>query len=67
MEGTRGSYTIVQHFSSYVRVTAVSVACSHSGATVPTGPADASEGGIRAAKNYVTEKIEPKTSTLIPW
>jgi hypothetical protein len=36
-----------------VRAAAVDAACSHSGAAVPAGPMDASEGGIRAAKNYV--------------
>jgi hypothetical protein len=53
---TRGEgvfYAIVQHFPSCVRVATVGAACSRSGATVPTGPADANEGGIRAAENYV--------------
>jgi hypothetical protein len=46
----------------------VGVACSRSYTAVPTDPADASESGIRAAKNYVAEGgggIEPKTSALI--
>jgi hypothetical protein len=49
-----------------VRAVAVDAACSHSGAAVPAGPMDASEGGIRAAKNYVVEEIESKTSALVP-
>jgi hypothetical protein len=36
-----------------MRAVAVGAACSRSGVAVPTGPADASDGGIRAAKNYV--------------
>jgi hypothetical protein len=36
-----------------VRAAAVDAACTCSGAVMPAGPADASEGGIRAAKNYV--------------
>jgi hypothetical protein len=50
-EGT--SYTIVQHSPSCVRAAAVDAACSRSGVAVPSGPADASEGGIRAAENCV--------------
>jgi hypothetical protein len=50
-EGT--SYAIVQYFPSCVRSVAVGVACSRSGATVPVGPVDASEGEIHAAENYV--------------
>jgi hypothetical protein len=49
------SYAIVQHSSSCVRAVTVGAVCSCSGATVPTGPADTSEGGIRAVKNYVAE------------
>jgi hypothetical protein len=48
------SYTIVQHSLSYVRAVVVGAACSSSGAALPTGPVDASEGGIRVAENYVT-------------
>jgi hypothetical protein len=33
---------------------------------VPADSTDASEGRIRAAKNYVTGGIEPKSSTLLP-
>jgi hypothetical protein len=33
----------------------VSAACSHSVTVVPVGPTDASDGGIRAAKNCVAE------------
>jgi hypothetical protein len=33
---------------------------------VPAGPANASDGGIRAAENYVAGGIEPKTSALVP-
>jgi hypothetical protein len=51
-EGT--SYVIVQHSPSCVQATAVGATCSRSGAAVPTGPADASEGRIRAAENCVT-------------
>jgi hypothetical protein len=47
------SYAIVQHSPSCVRDVAVGAACSRSDAAVPTGPADASEGGIRAAENCV--------------
>jgi hypothetical protein len=32
---------------------AIGVACSRLGMVVPAGPVDTSEGGIRAAKNYV--------------
>jgi hypothetical protein len=49
-----------------VRAVAVGVVCSRSGAVVPAGPADASEGEIHAAENYVAGEIEPKTSALIP-
>jgi hypothetical protein len=45
---------------------AVDAASSRSGAAVPVGPMDASEGGIRVADNYVAGGIEPKTSALIP-
>jgi hypothetical protein len=48
-----------------VRAVAVGAACSRSGAVVPAGPADASEGGIRAAENCVVREIEPKTSALV--
>jgi hypothetical protein len=44
---------IVQHFLSCVRAAAVDAACSYSDAVVPADPADASEGGIRTAENYV--------------
>jgi hypothetical protein len=47
-------YTIVQHFPSCVRAATVDAVCSRSGAAVPAGPADASEGGICAAENCVT-------------
>jgi hypothetical protein len=47
------SYAIVQRSSSYVRVIDVGVTCSRSGAAVPVGPVDASEGGICAVKNCV--------------
>jgi hypothetical protein len=60
------SYAIFQHSPSCVRAVAIGAACSRSGAAVPAGPADASEGGIRAAENYVAGRIEPKTSALIP-
>jgi hypothetical protein len=40
-------------FPFCVRDAAVGAVCSCSGAAVPAGPADASEGGIRAAENYV--------------
>jgi hypothetical protein len=52
-KGRRGSYAIVQHSSSCVRAAAVGAACSRSGAAVPVGPTDASEGGIRVAENCV--------------
>jgi hypothetical protein len=56
MEGARGPfYAIVQHSPSCVRAAAVGAACSHSGEALPAGPADASEGGIHAAENYVAE------------
>jgi hypothetical protein len=51
---------------SCVRAAAVDAACSCSGTAVPTGPADASEGEICVAENYVARGIEPKTSVLIP-
>jgi hypothetical protein len=51
--GEGASYAIVQHSPSYVRAVIVGAACSRSGAAVPVGPADASEGGIRVAKNCV--------------
>jgi hypothetical protein len=44
-------YAIVQYSPSCVCVTAVGAACSRSGAAVPAGSVDASEGGIRVAKN----------------
>jgi hypothetical protein len=34
-------------------------------AVVPTGPSNASEGGIRAVKNCMTERIEHKTLSLV--
>jgi hypothetical protein len=37
-----------------MRAVAVDADYSRSGAVVPTDPADASEGGIRAAENWVT-------------
>jgi hypothetical protein len=51
-----------------VRAVAVGAACSRSGVVVPAGPADASDGGIRAAENCVVGGggIEPKTSALVP-
>jgi hypothetical protein len=51
--GEGASYAIVQHSPSCVWVTAVGAAWSRSGVAVPVGPADASEGGIRAAENCV--------------
>jgi hypothetical protein len=54
MKGVRGaSYAIVQHSPSCVRAATADAVCSRSSAAVPAGPTDASEGGIRAAKNYV--------------
>jgi hypothetical protein len=54
MEGAReSSYAIVQHSPSCVRAAAIGVAYSRSGAVVPTGPANASEGGICAVENCV--------------
>jgi hypothetical protein len=50
-----------------VRAAANGAACSRSGAAVPAGPADASEGGISAAKNCVAGGIEPKTSALVSY
>jgi hypothetical protein len=39
----------------------VDAACSRSSAVVPTGPADDSEGGIRAAENCVTRgELNPR-------
>jgi hypothetical protein len=52
--GEDASYAIVQHSPSYVRATAVDAVCFRSGAAVPAGPTDASEGEIRAAENCVT-------------
>jgi hypothetical protein len=51
--GEMTSYTIVQHFPSFMRAMAACAACSCSGAVVPVGPADASEGEIRAVENCV--------------
>jgi hypothetical protein len=51
--GEGGYYAIVQHSPSCVRAAVVGAACSRSGAAVAANPADASEGGIRAVKNYV--------------
>jgi hypothetical protein len=51
--GEETSYAIVQHSPSCVRAVAVGAGCSRSGAAVPVGSADASEGEIRAAKNCV--------------
>jgi hypothetical protein len=45
---------------------AVGVACSHSGAAVPVGPTDVSEGGIHALENSMAGGIKPKTSALVP-
>jgi hypothetical protein len=53
--GVGASYAIVQHSPSCVWAVVVGVACSRSCTAVPTDPADASESGIRAAKNYVAE------------
>jgi hypothetical protein len=64
-KGERTSYTIVQHSPSCVRVMTVGAACSRSGVVVPADSADANDGGIRAAKNYVTGGIESKTSALV--
>jgi hypothetical protein len=47
------SYAIVWHSPFYVRAAAVGATCSDSGVAVPVSPTDASDGGIRAAKNYV--------------
>jgi hypothetical protein len=49
-----------------VRAAVIDAACSRSDAVVPASPRDASEGGICAAKNYMTGGIEPNTSALIP-
>jgi hypothetical protein len=49
-----------------MRVVAVGAACSYSGVAVPADPADANEGGIRAAENCVMGGIKPKTSALVP-
>jgi hypothetical protein len=39
-----------------VRATAIGIACFRSDVTVPVGPADASESGIRVKENYVARE-----------